>query len=92
MSTTVKLRSFLGDPALKTAFVREIGAHEEADMLMKGTYGEGAGCDFRGCGIGCSLHSLNKIQGRPDFGATDAHARYPSELGLPIWLAYLVNF
>ncbi len=82
------LLTYHGDDALKVAFLREIAAHEAADQLIKGTYGRMNG-HFRGCAIGCSLHSLNRIQGKPELEKTDAHARIPTELGWPLWLAYL---
>ena len=50
------LVSYHGDANLKASFLREIAAHEEADQFLKGTYGEMNG-HFRGCAIGCSLHS-----------------------------------
>lgn len=82
------LITYLGQPDLKAAFLAEIGKHEAADAFIKGTYGRMDG-HFRGCAIGCSLHSLNVLQGRREDERTDAHARYEPELGLPIWLAYV---
>jgi hypothetical protein len=83
--------TYLGDPALKQAFLEQLTLHEQHDQFVKGTYGEMNGA-FRGCGIGCSLHSLNVLQGKTGkalIGATDQHARYEAELGLPVWFAYL---
>jgi hypothetical protein len=81
--------TYLNDPALKAALVAEITKHQVADQIVKGTYGRTNGV-WRGCAIGCSLHSLNVLQGRADLSqATGDHARYESELGLPLWLAYL---
>jgi hypothetical protein len=82
------LRSYLGDPQLKAALIAEIAKHEAADMIAAGTYGEGAGCSWRGCAIGCSLRSLNRINGQPEDESTGVHERYPKELGLPLWLAH----
>jgi hypothetical protein len=79
--------TYLNSPQLKADFLGEIGKHEAADAFMKGSYGEGSGKNFRGCAIGCSLHSLNKINGKKQ--KTGDHARYEKELGLPTWLAYL---
>ncbi len=87
----IEQRSYLDDPALKAAFLMEITKHEEADALAKGTYGKMNG-SFKGCAIGCSLHSLNILQGKKGAARhahTDQHARYEAELGLPTWLAYL---
>jgi hypothetical protein len=33
--------------------------HFAADMLVKGTYGEGAGTEFRGCSVGCLRHDID---------------------------------
>jgi len=87
------LRTYLGDPDLKASFLEEIGKHEQADMLRKGSYGNGIpDCGFKGCAIGCALHSLNKLQGKPPSelaNDTGNHERYVTELGLPLWLAYM---
>lgn len=83
------MNAYLNSADLKSRFLAEISKHEAADQLIKGSYGEMNG-QFRGCAIGCSLHSMNIIQGAPDLlGRTGDHRRYPSALGLPIWLAYL---
>ena len=87
--TNAKLRAFHGDPALKAAFLEQIGQHEVADMIVKGTYGKSVDGGWKGCAIGCSLRSLNKIQGKAKIDrATGDHERFPPELGLPLWLAY----
>ena len=85
------LITYLGDPHLKTAFLGEIAKHEQMDAFLKGTYGQMNG-HFRGCAIGCSLHSLNVLQGKTGHAAavnTGQHQRYETELGLPVWFAYL---
>ena len=82
------LITYKNDPALKAAFLGQLAEHEAADAFLQGTYAQMNG-HFRGCGIGCSLHSLNVIQGRTPLFNTDVHARFPSELGWPLWLAYL---
>ena len=89
MST--ELRAYLNDSNLKTAFLAQIAEHEAADAIIKGTYAQ-RGVTFRGCAIGCSLHSLNVIQrkvGTDRTANTGNHERYEAELGLPTWLAYL---
>ena len=84
------MQTYLNSPDLKARFLGEIAAHEAADMILQGTYGEGEGCQWKGCAVGCSLRSLNKMHGATDIDAdTDTHARYPTELGWPLWLAYL---
>lgn len=85
------LVSYLGDPDLKAAFLAEITKHEQQDQFIKGTYGRMNG-SFKGCAIGCSLHSLNVLHGKTGKASaqhTGQHARYEAELGLPTWLAHL---
>ena len=85
------MQTYLNSPELKTAFLAEITKHEDADALVKGTYGQMNGM-FKGCAIGCSLHSLNVLQGKTGAAVaelTDRHDRYEAELGWPLWLAYL---
>jgi hypothetical protein len=71
-------QTYLGDPQLKAAFLAEITKHEDQDALIKGTYGQMNG-HFTGCAIGCSLHSLNVLQGKVGKASTEHtgnHARY----------------
>jgi hypothetical protein len=48
--------TFNNDPALKSALVAEGQRHLAADMLIKGTYGGGAGKNFKACSVGCYFH------------------------------------
>src|SRR5687768_16046107 len=85
------LQAYLNDSKLKADFLREIAKHEAADALIKGTYAQMNG-HFKGCAIGCSLYSLNVLQGKKGKDAaknTGEHYRYEAELGLPTWFAYL---
>lgn len=83
------LITYLGKPELKATFLVEIGKHEAADQIVQGHYGEMNG-KFTGCAIGCSLHSLNVLQGKADpMASVSQHDRVPVELGWPLWLAYL---
>ena len=83
------LLTYLNNPQLKADFLAQIAEHEAADAFLKATYGHTNG-QFRGCAIGCSLHSLNVLQGKADpTECTSNHERYPEELGLPIWLAHV---
>ena len=79
--------SYLDDKKLKTDFVKEIKWHQDQDKLIKGTYAEGSNGDFRGCAVGCSIHSLNRLKHKKY--STSNHAIYETELGLPEWLARL---
>jgi hypothetical protein len=86
------MQAYLGDATLKDRFLAEITAHEAADAFVQGFYGRGSNGNFKGCAIGCALHSLNHLTQRPDPVADVAdHDRFPIELGIPIELAYLVD-
>ena len=84
--------AYLNDPTLKARFLAELALHREEDRIIRGTYGEVADGGWKGCAVGCSLRSLNRLAGK-DGGAmeenTGVHARYPAELGIPLQLAYL---
>ena len=85
-----ELVTYLGKPDLKTAFLCEIGKHEALDAITKGTYGAMNG-HFKGCAIGCSVYSLNILQGKKGKAAalkTGDHGRIVTDLGWPLWLAY----
>ena len=83
-----ELHAYLNDPQLKADFIAQIADHERQDAIIKGTYGAMNG-RFRGCAIGCALHSLNVLQGKSPTDRVDEHCRYEKELGLPAWFAYL---
>ena len=86
------MQAYLNDPTLKDRFLAEIAAHEAADAFAQGFYGRGGNGDFKGCAIGCALHSLNHLQGSntPTLYVGD-HDRFPRELGIPVELAYHVD-
>ena len=71
----------------KTEFIKEIKWHQEQDKVLQGTYGQSTNGDWRGCAVGCSIHSINRLKGK-DY-ETDDHSIYESELGIPEWLARL---
>ena len=81
------LIAYKGDKKLKTMFVREIGLHEKADQIVQGTYGIDSNGDWKGCAVGCSIHSLNRKLHKEY--KTDDHSVYETELGIPEWLARL---
>lgn len=88
------MQAYLGDDKLKAALLEEMRKHREMDMLVRGTYGEsspkiGGGEEWHGCGIACSLRSLDIVRGKPVAKEYNAHNRYPDELGIPLQLAYL---
>jgi hypothetical protein len=81
------MKAYLDDPQLKKDFVREIKWHKDQDMISQGTYGEGVGDNWRGCAVGCSIHSLNRMKGKKL--STSNHKVYETYLGMPEWLARL---
>lgn len=84
------LQAYLNNPALKDAFLTQIAAHEAADAVTQGLYGDMEEGRFKGCAVGCSLRSLNILQGKADvMDKLRLHQRYEAELGLPTWLAYI---
>lgn len=86
-----EMQAYLNNPQLKADLLIELGKHEAADALVKGQYGESGWTlpeGFKGCAIGCALHSLNALGGH---GTTGEHSRFPDELGIPIELAYHID-
>ena len=72
----------------KDALLTEIIHHQEADQIIQGTYGNDKdGKAWKGCAVGCSIHSLNKLEDKK-FKLEDHHV-YETELGIPKSLAYL---
>jgi hypothetical protein len=88
MQTTIPapLRAFSYPGLDKVAFLAELQAHADADLIVKGTYWQ----DGKGCAVGCSLHSaavrLNLPAGRVSFAD---HASFETYLGIPQILARL---
>ena len=90
MKTEPKLIAFHGDKKLKTAMLRELTWHAVQDKIVKGTYGDTRNNrDFRGCAIGCAVHSLARIQKR--HLNTSDHFLLQSELGIPAEIAFLMD-
>jgi len=61
--------------------------HRIQDQIIQGTYGEEENGKWKGCAVGCSIHSLNLRLGK-DLD-TSNHKVYETELGIPEWLARL---
>ena len=83
------LIAFHGDAELKAAMLREIAWHREQDKIEHGHYGQNFRSQntFKGCAVGCSINSLNRIKGlKLDTGN---HADYEKYLGIPRILARL---
>ena len=85
-----KLRAFHGDAQLKKDLLSEIVKHQKQDQIIKGTYGEEEDGKWKGCAVGCSIHSLNISKGKTL--DTSNHSVYESEFGIPESLARLGGF
>jgi hypothetical protein len=70
------LLAFHNDPEIKAKYLARVKAHRKADEIVKGQYWERRDGKFRGCAVGCTLHSSD-------------HSAYEAELGIPTALAYL---
>lgn len=81
------MKAYLGRPQLKADFLDQLRWHVEQDRLIKGTYGDTVDGEWRGCAVGCSIHSLAKLRGAK-LNTAD-HKLYESMLGIPAWLAWL---
>ena len=80
--------AYHNDPALKAALLAEVRRHEEADRIIAGSYGNFSdGKEFRGCAVGCSLHSLGLVRGHSL--DTSDHMLFETEAGVPVILARL---
>jgi len=69
------LLTFHNDPAIKAKYLARVLAHAKANEIVQGT-GFIKNGKVRACAVGCTLDVYD-------------HSRYPGELGLPEWLAYL---
>lgn len=58
--------------------------HRDHDMLIKGTYQQGTGKEFKGCSVGCTY---NAYEGKVD--AANLHALSAPVHGIPEWLTRL---
>jgi len=86
-----KLRAFHKSPSLKKDMVAEIMNHQKLDKIIKGTYGtKFDDKEFRGCAVGCSIHSYNIRTGKSI--RTNDHSAYETELGIPEYLARLEDY
>ncbi len=81
MSTSTLL-SFHNSQALKEKYVSRLQEHRRLEHLVQriGWISENhEGTEPKGCAVGCTLENYD-------------HGRYPIELGLPVWLAYLEDY
>ena len=71
----------------KDQIIKEIKWHKEQDAFIKGTYTECNKNNFRGCAVGCSIYSINKLLGTAyDY---DEHVDMAETLQIPEWLVRL---
>ena len=82
-----EMLAYHSDATLKREMLAELAEHRKLDQLVKGTYGKGSNGDFRGCAVGCSIHSLNRKRGTKY--AYGDHEAYEAGFGIPRQLAYL---
>jgi hypothetical protein len=84
------MQTYQNSAQLKADFLAQITAHEEADAFIKGDYGRMNG-HFKGCAIGCAVHSLRQLQGVGNAKTVNYadHAKVAKDLGLPLWLAHM---
>ncbi len=74
---------------LKTALLAEVEKHRLADQIISGSYGSMDMTEFKGCAVGCSLHSYAVLKGLKL--STNDHGLYESLLGIPKEIAHLVD-
>lgn len=86
----LKLKTFHGNKQLKKDIVAEILKHQKQDQIIKRTYGKQENGKWRGCAVGCSIHSLNVKYGKNIY--TGDHKSYEVELGIPEALAHLEDY
>jgi hypothetical protein len=85
-----KLKAYHNDPQLKKEMVAEVLKHQKLDQIVKGTYGITEDGKWRGCAVGCSIHSYNLKKG--ENLDTSNHFVYEKALGIPASLAKLEDF
>ena len=81
------MKAYLNNPQLKADLIGQLQAHRAADHFIRGSYGEGEGDQFRGCAVGCSIESLNRISG--SCHCHSDHSCYEPGFGVPQLLAKL---
>ncbi len=82
--------SYQGSAELKARFCGHVARHQAEDRVLQGTYGvEQGAIGWRGCAVGCSLRSLDEIDGKPLRVDYREHRELSNRLGIPLWLARL---
>jgi hypothetical protein len=86
----MKLTAFHGNAQLKADLLAEVAEHRLHDQIIKGTYGEHSERDWKGCAVGCSLHSLNRRLGTQY--DTSSHVSFEPAAGVPRQIAHLQDY
>jgi hypothetical protein len=60
----MSLIAYHNDKAIKSAILKQLRAHAEADEIVKGQYWE----DGKGCAVGCTIHGANHAEYESSFG------------------------
>ncbi|MFN0183068.1 MAG: hypothetical protein ACKVQR_04530, partial [Aquabacterium sp.] len=86
--TQAPLRAYSYPGLDKAAFMAELAEHATADRIIKGSYETYDKGEFRGCAVGCSLHSIQRHLNLPTMSYGD-HGQFETYLGIPRTLARL---
>jgi hypothetical protein len=83
------MKAFTNTTVTKSEFLKELKKHQSADAFLRGTYShieKNKVGNFRGCAVGCSLHSVARVKKLKNVKYGD-HKAYEEHLGIPEWLA-----
>ena len=83
------MQAYNNNPQFREQVLQEIKRHEELDAFIKGTYGDGESGTFKGCAIGCTVHSLNLVN-KTNF-SFNSHESVAEALSVDVELCYLVD-
>jgi hypothetical protein len=82
------MKAYLAHPLItRDVFLAEIKQHQDSDSIIQGVYDSVENGKFRGCAVGCSIHSINSKLAI-DISYLD-HTAYETYLGIPTPLALL---
>jgi len=79
--------TYNNDADFKKLIVDEMKRHKELDQFKKGTYSSNDVSIFKGCSVGCTIDSINKILGKKYLYFS--HKDVAETLGIPLWLVLL---
>jgi len=83
------MEAFTNTPITKKEFVKNLKWHQEQDAFVAGAYDAEDGLTFKGCAVGCSIHSIQlALKTKEDLKYSD-HSLYERYLGVPAWIAHL---